>query len=59
LRRHARQGGSSLRPRGGLIATAVQNSGDQDVPIVSIVDDVILNGERSYARACSARADSR
>ena len=37
----------SLRPRGGLIATAVQNSGDHDVPAVSIVDDVILDGERS------------
>ena len=35
----------SLRPRGGLIAPAVENSGYQDLPVVSIVDDVILDGE--------------
>ena len=41
----------SLRPRSGLIATAVEDSGDQDIPIVSIVDDVVFNGERSDAHA--------
>jgi hypothetical protein len=34
-----------------LIATAVENPGDQNVPVVSIVDDVILDGERSNAGA--------
>jgi hypothetical protein len=34
-----------------LIATAVENSGDQDVSVVSIVDDMVFDGERSYARA--------
>jgi hypothetical protein len=41
----------SFRPRGGLIAPAVENSGDQNVPVVSIVDDVILDGERSNTLA--------
>jgi hypothetical protein len=36
---------SRLRPRGGLIPPAVENPGDQDVPVVSVVDDVILDGE--------------
>jgi len=29
----------------------VKNPGDQDGPVVSIVDDVIFDGERSYALA--------
>jgi hypothetical protein len=34
-----------------LIPTAVENSRDQDVPIVSIVDDVALYDERANAFA--------
>jgi hypothetical protein len=34
-----------------LIATAVEYSRDQNLPVVSIVDDVILDGERSNAWA--------
>ena len=34
-----------------LIAAAVENSGDQDVPVMSVVDDVILDGERPNARS--------
>jgi hypothetical protein len=35
----------SFGPGGGLIAPPMENSSDQDVPVVSVVDDVILNGE--------------
>ena len=59
-----------LGPSSGLIATTVENSGNQNVSIVPIVDDVIFDGERpntlselrpeaTHPRSCSARADSR
>lgn len=35
----------------GLSAATVQNSGDQHVPVVSIVDDVTLDRERSHVGA--------
>jgi hypothetical protein len=36
---------ASIFPGGGLIAPAVENSGDQDFHVVSVVDDLILDGE--------------
>ena len=36
---------ASFFPGGGLIAPAVENSGDQDFHVVSVVDHVILDGE--------------
>ena len=41
----------SFGPRRSLIAATVQDSGDQDVPIVPIVDDVTFDGERANAVA--------
>jgi hypothetical protein len=40
-----------LRPRRSLVTASMENSGDQEILIVSIVDDVALDDERANAFA--------